>query len=188
MVEKKEEEKTILIKQSELAELLEMNRQLMAKIQKESMPTVVTKAIKERKVTIMFIGDKAVTGYVNKGIERRPSFIYDSIDPKDPKERILYVDLILNGDVKNPVKVNYLEFLQEADRQELLVKKINEEPWIQDTGKSVEAQEVKEGEWSPTSLGMRVPLVVEGKTRSFVVAMPDGTEREFDERYVNISK
>lgn len=137
-------------------------------------------------MTVLFINGLPVVGYVNRGTDTSPTYIYESPDPKNTKEMMLFVDVLLKGEAA-PVRLGYTEFLREAEKKDCLVKKIDSEPWEIEQGR-VEVMTVPEGKYYSTATGIVVPVEIKGVTRFFTVVLPGGEELVLHERYVNISK
>jgi hypothetical protein len=180
------------ISQEQLQELLEQNRSLIERNkqlaealgneEKGSYAGLKPNEIKDRTVRITFVDGKAIKGFVNRGTDTRPSYVYEKPDPENPKERILYVDVALNG-VKEALSVPYNQLLREGLREECRVVKVKEEEWREVQGQTV--QKVVNN-YSTEETGVIVPIEVLGKTRIFTVELPDGGEMDIHENYVNI--
>ena len=141
----------------------------------------------EPDMTIMFIDDKPVVGMVNKGSELNPVKVYEAPDPLDKDKRILKVDLQVLNQKTDTVEViaglNFLDFMQEGERQECKVIKIIERKWYLDEG-TVEQQEVKE--YSMQGKGVDVTLEVAGVEYIYLMNI-GGKEVEIHEDYVNMA-
>lgn len=179
----------ITIASSELRELLESNRKLMQKLaesEKEDVPTLLRKEIKERSVRVTYVGGKPVVGFANRGTETKPQFTYERPDPENPKESILYIDVILEGEAK-PLPIRYKELMNEAEHVECKVLRTEEKPWEVLQG-MVEAVELPEGDqYRMESKGYQVPVGATGTKRVFTVQLPCGREFAIADDYVNIA-
>lgn len=151
--------------------------------------TRILRRITERKVEVRLVDNRVVLGYKNRGSENRPVYIYEKPDPKDPKQNILFVDLILEGAKEGEVfPVEYKQFRTESARAICKVVKTEEKEWLINQG-VVKKREVEE--YSSIELDFDVPLDVVGKARFFTVDVPKdfGTPRQVTvhESYVNIA-
>lgn len=152
--------------------------------------TRVLRRVTERKVEVRMIDGKVVLGYKNRGSQQRPLYIYDEPDPKDRRQMIQYVDLILEGMKEGdaPLKVQFSQFRIESDRVKCRVINVEEKEWIINQG-IVKKKEVEE--YSSIELDFDVPLDVIGRTRTFTVEIPKdyGGPRNVSvhEAYVNIA-
>lgn len=186
---------TMTVKTSDMKELLAQNRELAKKVDllsqkveggtEEYKPTLLTKAVKEHVVRVTFIGDKPVIGFANRGTETKPLYIYEKPDPNDSKSRILYVDVMLQGDEK-AIPMRYIELLQEGDHRPCKVKCVEKKEWEEIQG-SVEAQVIEGENYAPTKLGFEVPVGVTGAKYTYTVELPDGSDLVIKDEYVNIS-
>lgn len=165
-------------------ELLDQNRSLMSAATREddTKGTLKPDEVKENTVRILFVDGKAVQGFHNRGTDTRPSFVYEKPDPQNPKEVILYVDVIFNGE-EEPVAVPYNELLRDSLREECKIKKTDVKPWDIVQGKTTQ-KVVKD--YATEETGILIPIKVVGETRVFTVALPDGKEMEIHENFVNM--
>lgn len=185
---------TLSISKDELQAMLNDAAERGAQMAKESGQTgLVRKAVKEHFASLRFIDSRAVVGFVNKGTENRPRYVYTIQDPKNPKENVEMVELILEG-MKDgeSVPVNFIEFLSETPRVRCKILGRKEMPW-EDTQGTTERTSVPEGTFEVAYSGYRVPVTIEGKTTIFSLEIPaseskDGKTRSIDvhEDYVNI--
>lgn len=180
---KEKKDEMVQVSRVELAQILEMNRRLTAQVGE---PTPKPREIKDRKVVIFFINNEPVIGYVNKGSPNRPVYIYEKPDPNRPGEYLPYVDVLCRN-TKDPVKLNYLEFLQESDRQECKILKTEWTEWTENQGR-VQGRAFEEGTYNMSETGTIVPVEVKGKTAVFTVQLPDGSQLDIHERYCNINR
>jgi hypothetical protein len=65
--------------------------------------------------------DKYWIGFVNKGKENKPLYVYSEYNPQT-REQVQFCDVILDGQ-KEPVKLEYVEFLRESERVLVKMKK-----------------------------------------------------------------
>lgn len=183
-------DETVTIPVSELKAIQEgMNamKSEIAILKKGEGPKIM-KAPKEHLVTVSFLNGRAVIGYVNKGTTDRPLYVYEAPNPQKPTEYVLYVDVILKGDEKNPVKVLYMEFMEHAERHECPILSIRKEEWTDEKAGSTRKKQVPDGAYYVEESDIIVPLEARGEIRFFKVRLPDNSEVELHERYANISK
>ncbi len=195
MSEEQNNEKEVLsISKDELQAMLNDAAERGAQMAKDSGQTgLVRKAVKEHFASLRFIDGRAVVGFANKGTENRPQYVYTIQDPKNPKENIEMVELILEGMKESEaMPVNFIEFLSETPRVRCKIVKKTEEPWEITQG-TTERTTVPEGSYEVSYQGYRVPVSIEGKTTVFTLEIPgsesaDGKARTLDvhEDYVNI--
>lgn len=141
------------------------------------------KEITERYAEVRMVDDRVVIGFKNRGVERRPRYIYSKSDPLDPTTQVNFVDIILEpkeGETEETVlSVNHNEFLKEAERVKAKIVKTIEHEWVINQGQT-RRKEV-DG-WSLVELDTVVDLDVRGVTREHLVRLP----AEFGERELTI--
>ena len=178
--------------------IMEQNKQLASEnaglkelIDKDGLGSSrLLKRITERKVEIRFVDGKAVVGYKNQGTQTSPKYIYSKPDPKDPRQEIDMVDLILEGmEAKDAISVPYSQFCKESARKSCKVVATEEKEWLINQG-TVKKREVEE--YSSIELDFDVPVDVIGVSRTFTVEVLDENTREtrnvkVGEMYVNIA-
>lgn len=179
----------ITISSSELRELLDSNRKLMQKLaesEKEDVPTLLRKEVKESTRRVTFVGGKPVIGYANRGTATKPQFTYERPDPENPKESILYIDVVLKGE-KEALPIRYKELMNEAEHVECKLLRTDEIPWEVLQG-MIEAVELPEGDkYRMEGKGYQVPVGATGVKRVFTVELPSGEELSIADDYVNIA-
>lgn len=150
--------------------------------------TRVLRKITDRKVEVRFVDNKVFLGYLNRGTESRPQFIYTKPDPKDPRKDIEYVDIVLEGDAKPVLGVIWRDFRKESARAFCRVIKTESKEWFINQG-VVKKKEVEE--YSSVELDFDVPLDVVGQVRTFTIEVPEefGGPRtiEVNENFVNLA-
>lgn len=192
------EEKTISIKETELKELLDSNREMaknvkslsdrvneLSGIAEPERATLLRKSVSDTKVRVTFLNGKPIVGFNNRGTENKPVYIYEKPDPNDPKNRILYADVMLEG-AEKPMTVQYIELMQEGEHVECLVKKTSVKEWAEEQG-HVEAQEIKGDSYSPNKKGYDVPVGAVHKDITYTIELPDERLIDIDAEYVNIA-
>lgn len=151
--------------------------------------TRLLRRVTERRVSVAMIDGKVVVGFRNVGSETRPQRVYNKQDPKNPRETIQFVDLILEGMKGNDkLTVPYTEFRKESEKVVCKIIETKEHEWVMNQG-TVKKREV-EG-YSMLELDYDVPLDVVGKVRLYTVEIPEshGGPRKVTvhEDYINIS-
>lgn len=186
-----EEKETVTVSKAQLdsilaqnAEILEENRRLSQSIVADNQKpnTLRPDEVKERTVRILFVDGKAVQGFKNVGTDTRPSYVYSKPDPENPKERILFVDVLFNGS-KEAVSVPYNDLLREGIREECKI--LNEEKKEWDVTQGQTTQKVVK-DYATEETGILVPIRVIGEKRVFTVALPEGGEMVIHENFVNM--
>jgi hypothetical protein len=170
--------------------IMEQNKQLIEENKKlredgSSPSRRILKEVTDRTVKVAMVDNKMVVGYANKGVESKPQYVYEKPDPKDPKNMLLYVDLILDGE-KDPVSVNYNEFIDQAERVKCKVIKVEDKQWKIQQGWT-KKKEI-DG-YSTVELDFDVPIDVIGVTRFFTVELPvdrGGKQITLHESYINL--
>ena len=145
------------------------------------------KRVTERRVDVRRIDGKVVLGYRNRGSDARPIYVYEKTNPRDPTQKVLYVDLILEGGKPGEsLSVDYKEFRTDSERVTCKVVRVEEKEWTLQQG-LVKRKEV-DG-YSSVELDFDVPVDIVGKVRQYVVQIPDQDHREVmvHENYVNIA-
>lgn len=147
----------------------------------------VLRRVTQRLVEVRMVDGKVVMGYMNKGTDKSPVFWYKKPNPRDPKEMIDFVDLVLEGG-KEAIPVEVAQFRKEATRVKCKIVKDEEKEWVENQG-VVKKREVEE--YSSIELDFDVPLDVVHKTHFYTVEVPKdfGGPREVKvhERMVNIA-
>lgn len=192
-----EEQKKIEVDASELAAIIEQNRELVATIQRltnqnaEETEFKGTRRKKVIKVTVATVDNKPVIAMVNKGDEDAPWYTWTERDPNNPRKEVMYCDLkVLDPKTKTTEiyeRINWLEFMDKGGRKECEVKKQRGEEWYIENG-VVTKREVPEGDnFHMEEVGFEVPDIVEGKEFTYVVDF-NGDLVEIHERFVNMIK
>lgn len=185
------ENETVTVSKSELEYLVASNKALredvnnLKKSAGEDEPTLLNKEVREHKARVTFIDGKPVVGFVNKGTDRQPLFVYEEVNPLNKSETILYVDVLLHG-VKEAYKIKYADLMRNAQREECLIKSFKEEDWENIQGK-VEESRLEGDDFTRSGTGRIVPIGATGKTRLYTMVLPNGTELELHEAYLNIA-
>jgi hypothetical protein len=186
MSESNKKPETVNVPLDEFKMLMKQVHDLAAWKKAQETPSIVPDKVEESTVTILLVEEKAVVDFVNKGTATTPFSIYEGPDPRDPKQRVPYVDLVLD-DASIVKGVNYNEFLREAERVDCLIVKSDKKPWQKVAGDTTR-KKVNYEKYNTTDTGIDVPLVVKGFKQLLTVRLPDGREIELMEDYVNIVK
>lgn len=162
---------TITISKEELSALIKDGVEKgIAGMAETGSTTRILRRVTERKVEVRLVDNRVVLGYKNRGSENRPAYIYEKPDPKDPKNNLLFVDLILEGMKEDEVfPIEFKQFRSESARAQCKVLKTEEKEWMINQG-VVKKKEVEE--YSSIELDFDVPLDVVGKARFFTVEIP----------------
>lgn len=193
---------TVEVNKEELAELVKLASQVPALIQQ--VQTLVdakanqdvegnklkARPVNNRTVTIMFIDGQPIVGIENVGTDQMPVKLYEVADPFDKDKRILTANLQVLDTATNEVKtikgVNFLEFIQQAERRECDILKMTGEQWVIEQGTTM--KRVLEGDkYQMKDLGIEVPLAIEGTDYEYVVDI-DGKPVTIHQDYVNMAK
>lgn len=142
----------------------------------------VLREVKERTVRLKLVDGKPVIGFANKGTDTRPVYVYKAPNPQDPRNDILFIDVLTLG-AKEPVKMVYAEFITDMETLEVKVKNIKEEHWTIEQGQVVK-REVRP-DFSIVETDYIVPVEVKGVHRTYIVDFKD-KELEVDEAFINI--
>jgi len=190
-MEEEKKDGTVNISQAQLDELLnqnqqliDQNRELMANAEQrdEKELSIKPEEVKENTVRIIFIDDKPVQAFVNKGTDERPTYVYYKTDPNNANNQIAYVDVIFNNEDK-PVQLPYLDVLRQGTRKECPIKETKTDEWDLVQGKTTQ-KVVKD--FSMEETGIEVPIKVIGTVYNYVVGLPDGDVMEVNERFINM--
>lgn len=184
-------DETVNISKTQLDEILKQNQDMLEEnrrltqsiVADNNQPnTLRPEEIKERTVRIMFIDGKPVQAFANRGTDARPNYVYSKPDPDDPKERILFVDVLFLGEDK-PTPVPYNDLLREGEREECKIVKEDKKEWDVTQGQTTQ-KVVKD--YATEETGVLVPIKVIGETRVFTVKLPNGKEMDIHEKFVNM--
>lgn len=194
------EKDVVTVPKSQLESILEQNRELIEQnrqnreLQNELLarldqnanggPKVYDEDKKKTFVRVAFVNGKAFTGYVNRGSDMRPVYVYEKSNPLNPNKRDSFVDIKLEDGTTVP-GMSYIEFLRESEKVECEVVDVKETPWSIDQGLVPRRIETG-GQFVETDT--MVPVRIKGVSRTFVVKVPNRPDTiEIDEQYVNIA-
>lgn len=177
----------IEVSRAELSELIASNRALQEQLRdlKQAVDetngrvTTQKKSPKVHTARVRAIDGKIVTGFVNRGVEKRPLYVYERNNPSNPRERVNYVDLILEDN--SVVSVPHLEFLQEAETVEA---KIIDEKVIQlsESQGKVTRKEVDFTKYRTVDTGEEVDAEVVMQESVFTLELPE----EYGKRQIEL--
>lgn len=186
-----EELKGLLASVKEISEqnkkILAENAELKSMMGEGGGNSRILKRVTQRIVEVRLIDNKAVIGYMNKGTDTSPVYWYKMPNPRDPKEMVDMVDLVLEGS-NTPYPVEMSIFRKESQRAKCKILNTKEKEWIENQG-VVKKREIEE--YSSIELDFDVPLDVIHKTYLYTVEIPKefGGPREVvvGESMVNIA-
>lgn len=173
-----------------LKELIAQNKKLMADVidlQKNAVaqnpnqsgfnnPEMYKVGKKETMLKMRKWNDKYFIGFANKGKENKPLYIYNEYNPQT-REMIQFCDVILEGE-KDPIKLEYVEFLRESERVLVKMKrKIELEDKVTRQG-FVQKKDFADNGYGMFETMVQVPMDVIEKRFAFVVELEDGRELE----------
>lgn len=171
-------EETIDVPREQLAQILRDNEEFRAKItQLESdrgtvqpVNPLTRNKKKETLIKMRKWNDQYVIGWENKGKTEKPLYVYSEYNPAT-RENIQFMNLILKGS-KEPLKVEYLNYLREAETVYVkMIKKIEEEPTIIDQG-TVYKKDFAQNGYGRFETGIEVPVEVIIPNTSYEVDLP----------------
>lgn len=120
--------------------------------------------------------DKYFIGFVNKGKENKPLYIYNEYNPQT-REMVQFCDVILDG-ADEPVKLEYVEFLRESERVLVkMKKKVELEDKVTRQG-MIQKKDFADNGYGMFETMVNVPVDVIEKQYAFVVELEDGRELE----------
>lgn len=158
-------------------------RSMISGIADTSKPTL--KKVMDRFVFLRVVGGKPVKGYVNKAeLPGKKKYVYTMPHPQFADEVVEYIDLEILGEEK-PVKMKYLDYIQNTERIKCRIAGVKEEEIIENQGE-VEKQSFDESHgYRMNRTGIFVPAEVITKVRTFTLELPDKTEVEIGEDFIN---
>lgn len=177
----------------ELSSLIKTNKALTERLERveglinpEGTGTMrVLRRIKDHNVIVRCIDGKVVLAYKNRGTDGTPMFIYTKPDPKDPTQKLEYVDVILEGmKTGESMTLPFGDFRKQSERVTAKVIDTKEKEWEMNQGMT-KKREVDN--YSMTELDFDVPMDVVGKVRMYTVELPSGRRVTIHENYVNIA-
>lgn len=126
--------------------------------------------------------DHYFIGFVNKGKENKPLYIYSEYNPQT-REQVQFCDVILDG-VKDPIKLEYVEFLRESERVLVKMKKrIELEDKVTRQG-FVQKKDFADNGYGMFETMVQVPIDVIEKQYAYVVELEDGRELEITQECI----
>jgi hypothetical protein len=202
-------DKKIEISEGDLQTLLKQNEALMAenralaerggsgeeKIDKMDTRGILKRLSTEKKTcVILFVDGLPVVGYKNKGTVLKPTYTYYRKDPNDPKNELMYVDLILYGKEEEAqgLAISYKEFLEGSEKVRCRILQTEKKEWTITQG--VTSKKEVDG-YRMVVLDVDVPVEIKGEIRWVTVEvpeaypLPDGAKTlRIHENYVNITQ
>lgn len=126
--------------------------------------------------------DNYFIGFVNKGKENKPLYVYSEYNPQT-REQVQFCDVILDG-VKDPIKLEYVEFLRESERVLVKMKKrIELEDKVTRQG-FVQKKDFADNGYGMFETMVQVPIDVIEKQYAYVVELEDGRELEITQECI----
>jgi len=156
-------------------DIIDLQKNAVAQNPNQGMELMKT-AKKETLLKMRKWQDKYVIGFVNKGKDSKPLYVYNEYNPQT-HEMVQFCDVILDGQ-KDPVKLEYVEFLRESERVLVkMKKKIELEDKITRQG-FVQKKDFADNGYGMFETMVQVPVDVIEKQYAFVVELEDGRELE----------
>lgn len=126
--------------------------------------------------------DHYFIGFVNKGKENKTLYVYSEYNPQT-REQVQFCDVILDG-VKDPIKLEYVEFLRESERVLVKMKKrIELEDKVTRQG-FVQKKDFADNGYGMFETMVQVPIDVIEKQYAYVVELEDGRELEISQECI----
>ncbi len=184
---------TVPVDREQLAQILRDNEEFrtqIAQLQSNAVstqpgsPLMVRNKKKETLIKLRRWNDEIVIGWVNKAT--RPgkfTYVYSETDERT-RETKQFIDVILQGKENKPLKLEYLQYLQESDPVfvKMLEKIVGEEEII-DQGRVFKKDFVENG-YGMFETTVQVPVEVVIPHASFRVQLEDGEELTISDRFV----
>lgn len=162
-------------------DIIDLQKNAVAQNPNQGMEIMKT-AKKETLLKMRKWQDKYFIGFVNKGKENKPLYVYSEYNPQT-REQVQFCDVILDGENK-PVKLEYVEFLREAERVLVKMKrKIELEDKITRQG-FVQKKDFADNGYGMFETMVQVPIDVVEKQYAYVVELEDGRELEISQECI----
>lgn len=187
-------EKDIVVDKDVLKSLIRQNEEFKKQIsdlQKNAVATdnitstMMKTSSKETLVHIRMLKNKVVTGFQNVGSDKYPSYVYPEYNPLTRQE-IQFCNVILEDNVENPIKMEYLQFLRESDRVIVKVKEKIELPDLIINQGYVQKSDFANNGYGMFKTMVQVPVDVVKKVYSYKVETEDGRILSLSENCINI--
>jgi hypothetical protein len=186
--------KKVEISEDMLRELIDSNKELKRTVDQLSSNAVATSnnGVQVRRKTRDFDyflrkwGNDIVTGFVNKGTDKRPMYVY-SIYNKETRLQEQFVDLLLqNG--KTVEKIDYITFLRDAEKVKArMISKVEHED-VKEYG-MIPKKEMAETGYGMYETMVMVPVEVITKTYTMTLKLPEdegGEEVSVNSQWLNL--
>lgn len=162
-------------------DIIDLQKNAVAQNPNQGMEIMKT-AKKETLLKMRKWQDKYFIGFVNKGKENKPLYVYSEYNPQT-REQVQFCDVILDG-VKEPIKLEYVEFLRESERVLVkMKKKIELEDKVTRQG-FVQKKDFADNGYGMFETMVKVPIDVIEKNYAFVVELEDGRELEISQECI----
>jgi len=183
---------TVPVDREQLAQILRDNEEFRLQISQlqsnaastqKGGPMMVRNKKKELLIKLRRWNDEIVVGWVNKATrEGKFLFVYKETDA-DGKSSTEYIDLILHNK-KSPVKLNYLEYLQESEPVFVkMLSKTEEEEEVITQGHVFKKDFVQNG-YGMFETQVQVPVDEVIKHYSYELELEDGATLKISDRFV----
>jgi len=185
-VEPKPKTDKIEVDTETLKELINQNKKLqqdIVELQKNAVATnpnqsnfnsmeMMKTAKKETLLKMRKWQDKYFIGFVNKGKDSKPLYIYNEYNAQT-REMVQFCDVILDGE-KDPLKLEYVEFLRESEKVLVKMKrKIELEDKVTRQG-FVQKKDFADNGYGMFETMVQVPIDVIEKQYAYEVELEDG--------------
>jgi hypothetical protein len=174
----------LIASNNEMKKSIEMLERNASAKNGESMPTILRKA-KESHLTMMKWNGKYFLGYENVGRPTKPLYVYNEYNPQT-RENVSFVNVILEGE-KDPIKLDYITFLREAERVTVKKTKQEEREEVVEQG-MVFKKDFAENGYGQFETMVQVPVEIITKEYTFTVKLPEedgGRELVIDSKWIN---
>ena len=181
----------IPVDREQLAQILRDNEEFRMKIDQlqsnavstqQGGPMIARNKKKETFIKLRRWNDQIVVGWLNKST--RPGrflFVYRETDKDGDTSE--YIDILLK-DTEKPIKLNYLEYLQESEPVFVkMLKRIEEEEEVINQGRVYKKDFVENG-YGMFETTVLVPVEVVIPHYSFLLQLEDGSELTISDRFV----
>lgn len=187
--------KKIEVDEDTLRDLLKELRETKAVVEQLSSNAVATgpqalqvrRKTREYDYTLRKWEDKIVLEFQNMGTEKRPLYIYNIYD-QGLRQNVQFVNLVLEG-AKEPVKVEYITFLRDAERiKGRKVSQVEHED-VQEYG-MIPKKEMAENGYGMFETMVMVPVEVTSKSYTVKLKLSEkdegGRELEISDKWLNM--
>lgn len=172
----------IEVSAEDLRDLIKSNKELKEKVDRldsnavaQSPNLQVRKKQRDFDYFVRKWENKIVLGFVNKGTEKRPLFVYN-IYNKETRAQEQFIDLILKDEKGNNTsieeKVDYIVFLRDAEKVKARMLKKEEKEDVKEFG-MIPKKEMAENGYGMYETMVMVPVEVVSKTYVMTLKLPE---------------